>query len=256
MSVNPEITAARTRRLTMIGNKSVIAIVPARGGSKGLPGKNARPMSGKPLIAWTIEQALDCPLLDAVVVSTDSEEIARVAQRAGARVPFMRPPALASDGATSVDVILHAIDTLEAMGESYRYVVLLEATSPLRDVADISGAIAHLAGSEECTSVVGVARAESGHPAYLMTVEGGLLRPMSGVQPTAVRRQELRGEYFYLEGSVYASEIDALRVEKSFYHSNTAPWVVERYKALEIDELSDFIAAEALMNAKLKGLFK
>jgi N-acylneuraminate cytidylyltransferase/CMP-N,N'-diacetyllegionaminic acid synthase len=148
------------------------------------------------------------------------------------------------------------MDTLEEMGEVYEYVVLLEPTSPLRDVADISGAIEHLARNPACTSIVGVARAESGHPAYLMTAEDGVLRPMSGVQPTAVRRQDLRGEYFYLEGSVYASRLDALRVENSFYHSHAAPWVVDRYKALEIDELSDFIAAEALMNAKLQGLLK
>jgi len=256
MSVHPAITAARTRRLTMIGNKNVIAIVPARGGSKGLPGKNMRPMIGKPLIAWTIEQALNCPFIDTVVVSTDSDAIASIAKLSGGRVPFMRPSSLAGDSATSVDVILHTIDSLEAMGEVYHYVVLLEATSPLRDVADISGAIEYLAGNQGCRSVVGVARAEGGHPAYLMTIEDGLLRPMTGVQPTALRRQELRGEYVYLEGSVYASEIDVLRVEKSFYHSSTAPWVVERYKALEIDELSDFIAAEALMNAKLKGLLK
>ncbi len=256
MSVHPAITAARTPRLTMIDNRAVIAIVPARGGSKGLPGKNARPMNGRPLIAWTIDQALECPFIDSVVVSTDSDEIAGIATLCGARVPFMRPTSLADDRATSVDVVLHTIDSLEAIGEAYHYVVLLEATSPLRDVADISGAIEYLAGNHDCKSVVGVARAESGHPAYLMTIEGGLLRPLSGVQPTALRRQELRGEYFYLEGSVYASEIDALRIEKSFYHSNTAPWVVERYKALEIDELSDFLAAEALMNAKLKGLFK
>ena len=237
----------------MIDGKRVLSVVTARGGSKGLPGKNMRQFGGKPLITWSIEQGLACDLVDSVVVSTDSPAIADVAARCGARVPFLRPAHLAGDTASNIDVLLHAIDHLESLGERYEYVVLLEPTSPLRDVSDISGALTLLAdGAAE--SVVGVARAESAHPAFLMRIEDGLLQPMSGSQPTGLRRQELTEEYFYIEGSVYASRVSSLRARKSFYHERTSPWIVDRYKAIEIDELSDFVAAQALLNAKLEGV--
>jgi CMP-N-acetylneuraminic acid synthetase len=236
----------------MIGGKRVVAVVTARSGSKGLPGKNIRPLCGKPLVAWSIEQGLACRVVDTVVVSTDSDEIAEVARRAGARVPFLRPSTLAEDTSSSVDVLVHALDHLETLGEHYEYIVLLEPTSPLREVSDIVGAIERLHGSD-AESVVGVARAESSHPAFLMRLEGGRLRPMGGIPPTALRRQDLAEEFFYLEGSIYASRVASLRARRSFYHERTAPWVVDRYKAVEIDELSDFVVAEALMNARLSG---
>jgi CMP-N-acetylneuraminic acid synthetase len=239
----------------MIGGERVLAVVTARGGSKGLPGKNTRPLCGKPLVAWSIEQGLECPLIDAVVVSTDSDAIAEVARAFGARVPFLRPPRLAEDTSASVDVLLHALDHLESLGERYGFLVLLEPTSPLREVSDITGAL-ELLRDGDVESVVGVARAESSHPAFLMRLEGGRLRPMGGVQPTALRRQDLADEYFFLEGSVYASRVSSLRARRSFYHESTAPWVVDRYKAVEIDELSDFVVAEALMNARRAGILE
>jgi len=242
----------------MIKGKRVLAIIPARGGSKGLPGKNIRDLCGKPLIAWSIEQGLACEYVDTVLVSTDSEEIATIAVQHGATVPFLRPAALAEDAASSIDVLLHAVDYLASIGESYDYVVLLEPTSPLRDVSDIAGALELLMGmgSGYSESVVGVAKVEASHPSFLFVVQDGLLRPMSGSQPTGLRRQDLKEDFYYLEGSIYVSSVASLRRYKSFYHAATAPWVVDRYKAIEIDELSDFIAAEALMKAKLEGILK
>ena len=238
----------------MINGKRVIAIVPARAGSKGLPGKNLRHMCGKPLIAWSISQGLACSYVDQVLVSTDSEEIAGVATIHGARVPFLRPAELASDGASSVDVLMHAIDYLSNIGETYDYLVLLEPTSPLRDVADIAGALELMDSTVAFKSVVGVAKVESAHPAFLFTERGGFLEPMLGAQPTDLRRQDIKKDYYFLEGSIYASTIASLRKTRSFYHSATTPWVVDRFKAIEIDELSDFIMAQALMQAKLDGV--
>jgi len=242
------------RASRMIGTGRVLAVVTARGGSKGLPGKNLRPLNGKPLIAWTIQQGLACGSIDSLVVSTDDRAIADVAETYGARVPYLRPAHLASDSASSMDVLLDVLDRLGDAGEQYDYLVLLEPTSPLRDVSDIDGALRLLA--EGAQSVVGVARAENAHPSFLMAVRDGLLRPMLQAQPTGLRRQDLVGEYFYLEGSVYASRVDTFRERKSFYHDCTTPWIVEPYKAIEIDNLSDFIAADALMKAKLDGVLK
>lgn len=240
----------------MIDGKRVLAIVPARSGSKGLPGKNVRDLCGKPLIAWSIEQGLACKYVDTVLVSTDSEEIATIAVQYGASVPFIRPAALAGDRASSIDVVLHAIDHFAGLGDTYNYVVLLEPTSPLRDASDISGALELLIGSGCLESVVGVAKVEASHPAFLFVVQNGLLCPMSGSQPTGLRRQDLKEDFYYLEGSVYVSSVTSLRKNKSFYHAATAPWIVDRYKALEIDELIDFIVVDAVMKAKLEGVLK
>ena len=236
----------------MIAGKSVLGLVPARGGSKGLPGKNLRPMLGKPLLAWTIECAAACPAVDAVVVSTDDAAIADTAIGLGAEAPFLRPAGLATDTASSIDVVLHALDTLATGGRVFDIVVLLEPTSPLREVSDIAGALDRLVGAPAVESVVGVARVENVHPAFLYRLTEGQLRPYTGAQPTGLRRQDLDPLYF-VEGSVYASFVAALRAKRSFYHERTAPWVVARYKSLEIDELSDFIAVEALLAARREG---
>jgi CMP-N,N'-diacetyllegionaminic acid synthase len=238
----------------MINGKRVIAIVPARAGSKGLPGKNLMDMCGKPLIAWSISQGLACSYVDKVLVSTDSEEIAVVAKVHGASVPFLRPAELAGDEASSVDVLLHAIDYLSSIGETYDYLVLLEPTSPLRDVFDIAGALELMDRTSAFESVVGVAKVESSHPAFLFIERGGFMEPMLGSQPTGLRRQDIKEDFYFLEGSIYASTIACLQKTRSFYHSATTPWIVDRFKAIEIDELCDFIMAEALMQAKLDGV--
>jgi len=236
----------------MIAGKSVLALIPARGGSKGLPGKNLRPMLGKPLLAWTIESATASPEIDAIVVTTDDRAIADTAARFGAEAPFLRPAALATDTASSIDVVLHALDALAAARRAFEIVVLLEPTSPLREPSDISGALDRLVAAPAVESVVGVARVEGAHPAYLYRIVDGLLHPLTGAQPTGLRRQDLDSLYF-LEGSIYASFVAALRERRSFYHGRTAPWIVARYKSLEIDDLSDFIAVEALLAARREG---
>ncbi|MCS6765355.1 MAG: acylneuraminate cytidylyltransferase family protein [Candidatus Protistobacter heckmanni] len=240
----------------MINNKRVLAIVPARAGSKGLPGKNIRRMCGKPLIAWSIEQGLGCGYVDKVVVSTDSEEIASIAKDYGATVPFLRPPELSGDTASSTDVILHTLDSLKQAGEVYEYLVLLEPTSPLRETSDISGALALLESNPDVESVVGVAQVDTSHPSFLYVLDGAFLKPMSGIQPTGLRRQDLKEDYYFLEGSIYASRVETFRRHRSFYHDKTAPWVVDKYKAIEIDGIADFVIADALMDAQIKGILK
>lgn len=240
----------------MIAGKKVLAVIPARGGSKGLPGKNVRIMCGKPLIAWSISQGLASQYIDKVLVTTDSQEIATVAEQHGASVPFLRPNLLAGDSASSIDVVLHATEYMKSIGEFYDFVVLLEPTSPLRSVSDISGALELLVYSEIAESVVGVVKVECSHPSFLYSIKNELLQPMLGSQPIGLRRQDLQGEYFCLEGSVYASSVESLSKKRSFYHAATAPWIVDRYKSIEIDELCDFIAVEALMKAKIEGVLK
>lgn len=237
----------------MINNKKILGLVTARAGSRGLPGKNLRPLLGKPLVAWTIEQGLASRYIDKLVISTESPEIAEVARVYKAEVPFLRPSELSTDTARSMDVVEHALDFLGDAGEKYDLLVLLEPTSPLRAVSDIDGAIELCDSLGECSSVVSVAAAENNHPAFLFSRDSQYLKPLLDKSPNGLRRQDLEGNFFYPEGSVYVSPTSLLRVRKGFYHSHTAPWIVDRYKSVEIDELSDFIIAEALMSASIEG---
>lgn len=238
----------------MINSKSVLALVTARGGSKGLPGKNLRPLLGKPLIAWSIEHGLASRYVDDVVVSTDDEGIASAARAHGAQLPFMRPAELASDTATSVDVILHAVDTLAGEGRRYDLLVLLEPTSPLREPADIDRALETLLANPQAESIVGVAKVESGHPAFLLRRDGDFLAPYSQQEFGAKRRQDI-SELFFLEGTVYVSWVESLRRRRGFYHERTLPHIVPKYKSFEIDDITDFVVVEALMAARRNGEF-
>lgn len=235
----------------MINGMKVLGLVTARGGSKGLPGKNIRDLCGKPLIAWTIDAAKTAGVLDAIVVSTDDPVIATVAEQFGAEVPFLRPELLAGDSASSIDVVLHALDTLAARGREFDLVVLLEPTSPLREPSDIEQGVTQLVSSG-AGALVSVCQAECTHPAFMYRQgEGHRLMPFLERQPTGLRRQELE-PLFFLEGTLYISKVDVLRANRSFYHADTIGYLVPKWKSLEIDDMDDFLMVEALV--KNKGL--
>lgn len=233
----------------MIAGRSVLGLVVARGGSKGLPGKNLRMLCGKPLIGWTVDAARAARFLDAVVVSTDDEGIAAAAAAHGAEVPFMRPAHLATDEASSIDVVLHALDWLASHGRDFDLVVLLEPTSPLRDANDIEQALERLtaAGAD---SLVSVCRAESAHPVFMFRAgpDGKLERyiPMAGQGP---RRQDIE-PLFFLEGTVYVSTVASLRQLQSFCHTGTIAFEVPKWKATEVDDAIDWVIVEALLRHK------
>lgn len=234
----------------MIADSQVLALVPARGGSKGLPGKNVRNLCGRPLIQWSIDTALACREIDAVVVSTDDEQIAAIAASIGAEVPFLRPPALADDTASSIDVIIHALDFLQSKGRTFDIVLLLEPTSPLREVADIQLALKRMV-DEMATAIVSVCQAESIHPSFMFRLAAqDRLVPFLSISPTGLRRQEIE-PLFYVEGTLYASKVETLRQRRSFYHEDTLAYEVDKWKALEIDDIIDFKMVEALVHSKI-----
>ena len=234
----------------MINNKKVLALIPARGGSKGLPRKNLLPLSGLPLVGWPIQAAKKSRYIDRVVVSTDDEEIAGKARELGAEVPFLRPAELASDTASSASVIEHAIIFLEAAGATFDYLVLLEPTSPLTEASDVDSAIERLeARRDAADSIVGVSRVEAAHPAFDVVVDDeGLIAPFATESfASAGRRQDISELYFF-DGTLYISDVRAYLEKKSFYHSRTLPFIVPKWKAFEVDDLVDFICIEAIMN--------
>jgi N-acylneuraminate cytidylyltransferase/CMP-N,N'-diacetyllegionaminic acid synthase len=232
----------------MINGKSVIAIIPARGGSKGLPGKNIKPLCGKPLLAWSIEAGLGSQYIDEVMVTTDSEEIATIAREFGASVPFIRPSELASDTATSIDVIRHVLDFYEKkMKKSFDYTVLLEPTSPLRVKEDIDNAITQLLENPQASAVVGICKTESQNPAFLVKKnKNNFLVGYENLDMKILRRQDINDVYFF-EGSVYVSDTAMLLTKNTFYHENTLGYEFPKWKSIEIDDLDDFIMVEALM---------
>jgi N-acylneuraminate cytidylyltransferase/CMP-N,N'-diacetyllegionaminic acid synthase len=236
-------------------NPKILALIPARGGSKGLLKKNIRPLLGKPLIVWTIEEAKKSKYIDKIVVSTDDEEIARISRENGADVPFIRPKKLALDTSKTADVIIHAIDFFERQNELYSIIVLLEPTSPLRDAEDIDSCIQKLLDTPDAKAIVSVAKLESGHPEFNVVINPtGFIRKFNGSSNfNILRRQELQDTFFF-DGSVYISWIQTFKERKSFYHELTLAYIIQKSKLMEIDDLSDFICIEALMDAKLKGI--
>ena len=239
----------------MINGKRSIAIIPARGGRKGLPGKNIKELCGKPLIAWTIEAGLGSQYIDEVVVSTDSEEIACVARTFGASVPFYRPAELSGDASTSFDVVKHAISFYkDELNEEFNYVVMLEPTSPLRDKVDIDSAIEQLLTNPQASAIVGICKTESQNPAFLVKKSNAnCLVGYENKDMRVLRRQEISDVYFF-EGSVYISHMETLLTRKTFYHDCTLGYEVPKWKSPEIDDMDDFVIVEALM--KFKGNYE
>ena len=234
----------------MINGRTAIGIVPARGGSKGLPRKNILPLNGKPLIAWTIEKARLSRYLDEIMVSTEDEEIAGIARARGASVPFMRPAVLAGDAVSSVAVLNHVLDAYEeTLCRRFEYVALLEPTSPLREDDDIDLMIETLDMKRgEFDGVVSIGEVAE-NPAIVRRIESGRLLPFCDDLPTPTRRQELCPAY-YPYGVGYMLKTATFRTEQTFYPRRCTYHLLQRYQNYEVDDIYDFLAIAAVMKHK------
>lgn len=228
-------------------HRDVVALVTARGGSKGVPGKNIRPIAGKPLIAWSIEHAHAANSINRVIVSTDDESIADVARSCGAEVPFMRPAALATDDATSEDVVFHALDWLADRAESPRLLVLVEPTSPLRRSFDLDAAVRLIDSLPKAGAVVGVCEAEH-HPAWMGPLEDD--GRMASFAISSTSRHEL-DVVFRLNGAVYVAHPDYVRKSNGFYGERTYAYVMPRDRSVDINDEVDFALAEILLRRRM-----
>jgi CMP-N,N'-diacetyllegionaminic acid synthase len=232
---------------------ATLALIPARGGSKGLPGKNTRPLHGKPLIAWTIEAAKHAGLFDRVLVSTDSRDIADVAERYGGLVPFLRPAEIAGDATPMRDVIRHAIEAESAAGHEPEIIILLQPTSPLRSAEEIRAA-AQLLRSAGCDSVVSVSPVPL-HlcPDFVFRIEDGSLRHFLPEGAEVRRRQDVRPAW-YRNGTVYAFWRRTFERFNDIYGQDCRPLFTDPNRSITIDTLEDFEAAEALLAGFTEGL--
>ncbi len=224
---------------------TVTAVITARGGSKGIPGKNLKMVGGRPMIAWTIEAARRAKRLSRVLLSTDDPEIARVAAEYGAEVPFMRPAEFAQDASSHLSVILHALDWMAANGGAPDYVCLLQPTSPLRIADDIDGAIA-LAVERGADAVVGLAALEE-HPylARRLAPDGTIAEFVpSGLKYP--RRQDFPPA-FRINGAVYINRPAALRRDQTFFPPSALGYVMPPERSIDVDHELDLIVVEHLL---------
>ena len=227
----------------MFGKQKILALIPARGGSKGINDKNIISSAGKPLIAYSIEAAKKSKYIDSIVVTTDSEKIAEVAKRYGARVPFLRPAELAADTSKTIDAVLHAIKTLKSMGENYDTLVLLQPTQPLRTTDDIGKAIELYYESGE-NGLVSISSVDDS-PLLIRSIDedGKLINLLS--QNSTCRRQDMPN-YYKVNGCIYINKIDEINENTSF-NDNKVPFIMDKEHSIDIDELSDLWMAECYL---------
>ena len=224
----------------------VLGLVPARGGSKGVPGKNVRPLAGRTLLEYTARAARESGVIDRIVLSTDSVEIAEAGRRAGLEVPFMRPATLAGDDTPMVPVITHAIDELARGGWSPDIIVLLQPTSPLRRPDHIRDAVKALRDStaDSVVTVVEVPRHLS--PDYVMRIDGGRLKPFLPEGARVTRRQDARPAYSR-DGTVYAFRRSTLERSGGIYGDDCRPLLIDARDSLSIDSPADWDQAERIL---------
>lgn len=233
----------------MLNNKKVLAVTLARGGSKGVPQKNIRNLSGKPLINYTILEAKKSSYIDKYIVSTDCPEIAKVAKKENVCVPFIRPQEFSGDSATSASALIHAVQFLMNHGEKYDYIVELMATNPLKNVEDIDGCIeTAVLNNHDCC--VAVHRIWDHHPSRVKKIVDGVLIDFYPEKPES-RRQDLEPPAYIRSGSIYVTKIDFLLKHNARYGTNiTASYILPEDRVINIDEIDDFRLAEIKLNEK------
>ena len=223
---------------------SIVSIIPARGGSKGIPKKNIKLLKEKPVIYYSIEASNSCSLINNTYVSTENKEIADISRNFGADI-IDRPLELAKDTSSTVDVIFHALDYLEDNDLLPELFVLLQPTSPLRTSQDIEKAIS-LFLDNDCDSLVSVCELEH---QYLLNfyLDNDYLIQNNDASFFSSRRQDLP-KYYALNGAIYITTPDFIRKNKSFYSKKTIPYIMSKEKSIDLDTPFDFKLVEFLLN--------
>lgn len=230
------------RGFFLINGMKILAIIPARGGSKGVPRKNIRHLAGKPLIAWTIEEAKKSKYIDRLILSSEDKEIIDVARSYNCETPFIRPNRLAKDNTTSSDVILHAISEIE----NYDLVVMLQPTSPFRAAKDIDLSIEQLV-EKRAPSCVSLTETRTS-PYWMYTVEvTGKIQQLIQQKELITRRQDLPIVYA-LNGAIYIAQIDWFKRVKSFLTKETVGYLMPRNRSYDIDTEEDFLFCEWILD--------
>ena len=229
----------------------ILGVTLARGGSKSIPKKNIRLLSGIPVIAHTIHEALKSDLINRYVVSTDDVEIQKIALSYGAECPFLRPAEFATDTASSVAALQHAVDWVEKVeGKQYDYVIELMATNPMKTVDDIDGCIKKLIDSG-ADSVIAVHRLDDHHPARIKKIVDDRIIDFCVPERLESRRQDLTPYAYIRSGSIYALRRDHLMIQGQRYGSvESRPYILPPERTVNIDSELDFLIAEQLLKKR------
>lgn len=224
----------------------MLAIIPARGGSKGVPGKNIKNLGDKPLIYYTIKAAKESVFIDRIIISTDDEEIAEVAKKCGAEVPFMRPDELATDTAKAIDTYLYTVNKLnESSSDLIEEFIVLQPTSPLRSATDIDNAV-EIFIRNRADSVISVVEAE--HPPYWYKkiTNEGILKDYF-ISNNSLNRQEYDRTYLP-NGAIFVFRYNILKETLNYYTDKTYPYIMPKERSVDIDNVLDFKMAEFLIS--------
>ncbi len=226
----------------MYKEKKILAVIPARGGSKGIPRKNIVPINGKPLIQYSIDEARKSKYIDSLIVSTDDKEIAEISCQLGAEVPFLRPQNLAGDTAKTIDVL---VDVVQKLKQQYDYLLLLQPTSPLRRTFHIDEAIQKIIDDGR-PSLVSVCKVKE-HPVLMRTItKNGQLKNLLDTNST-VRRQDFP-EYYIVNGAIYINKLDDNFTNQTSLNDNILPYIMEQKYSLDIDEPQDLEKVKLFIN--------
>lgn len=229
-------------------NYNILGVITARGGSKGIPGKNIKLLGGKPLIAYAIKSAQKSKLISHLIVSTDDKKIANVAKEYGAEVPFLRPKKLANDTAKHVDVMLHAVKFMERkLNIIFDYVVVLQPTSPFRRSEDIDGILEKIMKCKKAESAVSVYEVGGdAHPVKMKKMKGDKILPYSVKEEEGTRRQDLPVAY-KRSGDLYIMKRDLLMKKRKIFGNYTIGYVIPQERVVDIDNEFDWLKAEYIM---------
>lgn len=229
----------------------ILGLIPARGGSKGVPRKNIKLLHGKPLIQFSIESAQNCPLISHVVVSTDDENIAYISRKAGAEVPFMRPDELAADGSPSIDLVVHALKYFENISDHFDAVCLLQPTVPYRSAEDLQSAIVKFK-KNTFDSLISVREVPHVYNPYWTFQEEPDKQTIHKVinHPQFVKRRQDLPKIYHRDGSVYLTSSKTILKHKSLYGDSIGYYIMSSSPDINIDTMEDWVKAELF---KYKG---
>ena len=229
----------------MIKKSKVLAIIPARKGSKRLPNKNKLDLNGKPLIAWTIESAMKSIYIDDIAISTNDEDIVEIAKLYDIDVPFLRPVELSSDKASTMDVIFHTINFYKSIGRSYDIIILLQPTSPLRTSVDIDNSFKLL--SKDVKAIVSVCELDHSPLWSNVLPTNNSLEFFLKEDVQGLRSQDLP-QYYRLNGAIYLSRINYLKTNKIFFGNQSKAYIMSTNNSIDIDTKLDFELCKLIMN--------
>ena len=228
----------------MINSMKVLALIPARGGSKGIPKKNIIDLAGKPLISYTIEAANKSQYIDSIIVSTDSDEIAEISRKYGARTPFMRDADISNDTSKSIDVVIDAIQRLSDGGEDYDILVFLQPTSPLRTTSDIDLALEQFI-EHKCMQLTSVVENDR-YPLLIRSIDNDRLKPLLQ-KNSSIRRQDMKKTY-YVNGAIYIAKISEIN-ENTSLNDGIIPYIMTKRNSCDIDDIDDLRIAESYIDS-------